>query len=293
MAKLKRDPITLDDMRQYVQSDDDFRFEMETLQMLDKASETALPGTKTIEHGGTYIDLVTGKSREFDIRLAYVSGSGKDVQLVMACAIECKNLRSNFPLLVSRMPRRKEESYYEVVKSTANSESSVEEIRADFDERHPYLEQTPVGKGVVQVGKPVSADLPDFYALSSDAHDKWSQAIHSSLDLLIAGCSHQLGKNPVVCLTWVLPILVVPDGMLWVQDYGRDGTRSDDPKPADVASVYVGRELVGRDRRANSHSYRISHYEIVTLSHLLQHLEGLRRTTLGTHRQFANRLDLS
>ena len=57
--KLKTDPITKNDLQNYVNTQSGFAFEMETLQALkDKGFDC--------EHGATYIDRVTKKHRQFD-----------------------------------------------------------------------------------------------------------------------------------------------------------------------------------------------------------------------------------
>jgi hypothetical protein len=98
MAKLKNDKILAKDLSEYLNSYSDFSFELAVLKML-RASDI------DCEHGGHYEDPVTNKSREFDIRAI------KTIQQYrVRMAIECKNIRENFPILISCIPRHEQES---------------------------------------------------------------------------------------------------------------------------------------------------------------------------------------
>src|SRR2546430_8215254 len=101
--QLNDKPIVAADISEYLKSDDDFAFELEVLR-------SCQVGGFDVQHGGAYQDPVTGKDRQFDIRLM----ARKD-RRVVKLAIECKNLKPNFPLVVSRIPRVSEESFHDVV----------------------------------------------------------------------------------------------------------------------------------------------------------------------------------
>src|SRR5437660_6758910 len=106
MAKqLKDEAIRSSDISEYLQSEDDFAFELEVLR-------SCQVGGFEVRHGGAYQDPVTRKDRQFDIRLM-----GHKDRSVIKLAIECKNLKPNFPLLVSRIPRLPEESVHDIVLS--------------------------------------------------------------------------------------------------------------------------------------------------------------------------------
>lgn len=100
MAKLKNNQISLTDLLEYLNSYSDFSFELAVLKML-RENEVEC------EHGGHYQDPVTNKSREFDIRAI------KTIEhFRVRMAIECKNIRENFPILISCIPRHTQESYH-------------------------------------------------------------------------------------------------------------------------------------------------------------------------------------
>ena len=68
-TKLKPAPVTLKDLNEYLsESTSDFSFELEVLKELRSHHLKC-------EHGGHYEDPVTKKSREFDIRALFESGT--------------------------------------------------------------------------------------------------------------------------------------------------------------------------------------------------------------------------
>src|SRR5260370_14741417 len=61
-------------------------------------------------HSGTYQDPVTQRVRQYDIR-AIKKRNACDLTL----AVECKNVRENYPMLVTAVPRRRTEAFHEVI----------------------------------------------------------------------------------------------------------------------------------------------------------------------------------
>jgi hypothetical protein len=112
MAKLKSDPIGQADLLAYLASQSDFSFELQVLKAL---RDTGL----ACEHGGTYDDPTTNKPRQFDIRATKNIG-----RRFLRLAVECKNLRTNYPLLAFCVPRRTEEAYHEIIRSVTSSMAS-------------------------------------------------------------------------------------------------------------------------------------------------------------------------
>src|SRR5580700_9207711 len=91
--------ITAADISDYLASADDFAFEREVYSVAKGL------GFHT-QHAALYIDPVTGKPRQFDVRASIAPGQNK-----VALAIECKSLTMDFPLLVSCVPRETNESF--------------------------------------------------------------------------------------------------------------------------------------------------------------------------------------
>jgi hypothetical protein len=69
----------------------------------------------------------------------------------------------------------------------------------------------PVGKSCDQVGRDSQNNLTSN---DSDVYEKWAQAVASSHDL-VHEAALQAGQTSIAfLLTSVVPVLVVPDGML-------------------------------------------------------------------------------
>src|ERR1700679_3993319 len=102
MAKLKPDLITAKPLEDFVAQDPGFALEMQVLAQLRKLGFDC-------SHSGTYQDPVTSKIRQFDIRALKRDGA-----FMLALAVECKNLRTNHPLLLSAVPRVRAEAFHNV-----------------------------------------------------------------------------------------------------------------------------------------------------------------------------------
>jgi hypothetical protein len=252
MAKLDSQPLTAADLSDYLKSSDDFQFELEVLQSCLEADPSA-------EHGGTYQDPVTDKDRQFDIRMSVRKGS-----CILKLAIECKNLRTNFPLLVSRVPRRQEESFHEIVIS-----------RRRYANIHPvvptrlYESNQMVGKSTVQVGLPPregkkSQSKREFVSGDTEVYEKWTQAIASAFDLVSrSGLDYQ--TTGFCASTVILPILIVPEKTLWVADYSGKGRALGQPTRSDECSLFLGKDISTHwPPEMRPVVYRISHLQIFT-----------------------------
>lgn len=78
------------------------------------------------------------------------------------------------------------------------------------------------------------------------------------------------GENLYVSV--VVPVLVVPDGMLWAAEYDDGGTRTVDPVQVERISYYIDKTHVVGDK-LTSISYAMSHLEIVTETGLQSFIE--------------------
>lgn len=107
-------------------------------------------------------------------------------------AIECKNIREHFPILISCVPRHKSESYHQIALINEPSNSplgpvhSLRQSRAKTfsirDHHSLYKEGEPVGKSTVQVGRQKNDNL--LTANDSELFEKWGQCLSSSHDLV-------------------------------------------------------------------------------------------------------------
>ena len=259
MAKLREKAIGASDLLEYLRAFSDFSFELQTLELL------RLLGLEC-SHGGLYSDPVTGKPREFDIR-AIARTERRTVRL----SIECKNLRSNFPLLVSCVPRSEVESYNDYI--FLEDTNSVDYIRtAGRTSRATthtvtgpdglYKIGESVGKSLAQVGRSGERDNP-IVATDSGVFEKWAQCLSCANDLVEQAYRAELQSESLPRITAIVPLLVVPDGQLWRVQYGPNGEMHSEPEQTQHCSYFVGKQYTFPNMTGVL-SYRISHIEIVT-----------------------------
>lgn len=247
--KLRPDAIGVDEMKCFLETESDFDFE---LRVLHKLRELNLD----CEHGGHYEDPVTKKSREFDIRMR-VRGEGN---LHLLAAIECKNLRQNFPLLISCVPRTRDEAWHEMVRSDYGSSvvSAGQRVTSDSG---LYRLGDWVGKSTIQVGVTPQGEM---ITNDGEVYEKWGQCL-SSLHCFVQEIP-TLSANGGA--TMALPILVVPDGRLWQVRYNTDGSRVADPEQVDRCAVYAGGFSIPFGRFETR--IGISHVEVITFGGLMR-----------------------
>ena len=180
MSRLKTGQISKADLSEYLNSHSDFSFELSMLKMLRKNGIEC-------EHGGHYEDPVTNKSREFDIRAIKTIGKFR-----VRLAIECKNIREYFPVLISCIPRHEQDSYHQVAllrepeerphASGGHMFSSRAKILSVLGNHSLYKLGEPVGKSIAQVGRRFHDNK--IFVSDSELYEKWGQCISSADDLV-------------------------------------------------------------------------------------------------------------
>jgi hypothetical protein len=221
-GKLCQDEITSDDINDYLDESSDFVFELETLKLLSNL------GFRT-SHGGTYVDPIEGKIREYDIR-ARKDLPGYSIFL----AVECKNIRPFHPLLLQRTPCTYEETKMDCFLNRPQKEPIL-----------PEYSQIPttgefVGRSATQVGR-LDNQSKTFKCSDSEVYSKWTQAINSCFDSFKNSFNEcYLSSNKLFIF---LPILVVPDGHLWVADFDLKSLQREEPKRTDYSCLYLGQNL--------------------------------------------------
>lgn len=260
MKQLREDEITSDDLEAYLETTSDFEFEIRILKMLTDRRLNAL-------HGGSYLDSLTGKKRQFDLRcqirprLEFRRGLYET-----RLAIECKNIGAHFPLLVQCIPRAGNESWHEII---ATSDRGVHQFQL-WNRQSCYPRGHATGKSLSQVGYDTT-NKKGFVATDSDVFEKWAQALSSARGLAYSTAA-DVGSQPK--FTLVMPVVVVPNDRLWVACYDDAGNRTQSPTAVDRVPYFVSEQTAwtheGRDIVFN-----ISHLEFVTeagLSTLVDHL---------------------
>jgi len=264
MPKLKKQPISAVELSEFLDTSSDFAFELRCLELLSELGFQC-------QHAGSYVDPITKKSRQVDIRAQKRSKISFSVRL----AVECKNLSDSFPLLMMCVPRSRDESFHELILSydpdLVNHQSqwtipafraNCKIIRVDHAESN-YIAGAAVGKSSVQVGKGSDNSI---IANDAEVFEKWSQALASANDLVYEATREGEEKNGVF-FSLVLPILIVPDGTLWNVEYAENGTRSSEPARVDRCSFFIGHNYKAGDA-SRWRSLTISHLECVTVSGL-------------------------
>lgn len=276
MAKLKTDPIVQSDLLEYLSAYSDFSFELAVLKMLRECGLEC-------EHGGHYEDPVTNKSREFDIRARKTIN-----QYRIRMAIECKNIRDNFPILISCVPRHEQESYHQIaLVSEPQSDPtmialSIHQSRARTlsirDQHSLYKVLEPVGKSTVQVGRGTDNTIS---ANDSELYEKWGQCL-SSVKELIDSVYWDGGRKDQekAYQSAVFPFVVVPNGRLWIVSYDEDGNRISDPTPTDRCSCFIDKDYEMGTQLAKARMW-LSHVEIVTYDGMRSFVENYVTTEEG------------
>lgn len=254
MAKLREEPIKKEDIKEYLDSYSDFSFEVSILQKL------CSQGFKC-DHSGTYVDPISSKVREFDIRARKQLFIDSNLEVNISFSIECKNLRPNFPLLIHCMPRQKSESWLDLIRANKGTLLSVTSDRNEC----PYIMDGWVGKSCDQIGRRYGNDN-EIIGNDADVFGKISQAISSSCDLLKEACHYAERRTQTISL--VVPILVVPDNMLWRVLYSHTGEISSEPCRIENVEYYINKEWILEDISYGCFPCRVSHIDIVQSSNL-------------------------
>lgn len=247
-------PFTQEEVQQYVQTYSDFSFEVKTLSLLCASSFNC-------SHSGTYTDPVTGKTREYDIRATKIDIAQGIGFYELQLPVECKNIKPNSPLVVHRLPRRREESTHDLVINTGNSRGRLT-VPPPFS---LYQKGNLAGKSVDQLRR---NDLK-IYGSDAEVFDKVSQALCSAYEMVqVAASGH---GNFIV--SSVIPILVIPTGTLWIIDYDENGNVVHGPEPVQQTSYYCGKTWSYPGQLLSA--YSISHLEIVTIDYLQEFVRYL------------------
>lgn len=246
-----------EDIKKVVLEEDDFGHEMRVGRILSNVKypqpnfdrlHVAAP-----EHGGTYIDSITGKPRQFDFRCRITKQGSQNLFL----AVECKNLNTSSPLVVCGRPRAHEESYHIII---AGQNEGLIQLKKVEGINSIFLPKAFVGKSVLRL-KTRSNKL--WADTDADIYEKWSQALASSVELATYAGSLSNG------FSFIMPLVVVPDNSLWIANYKDDGTIDGDPTLTDQCDFYVDHEIkIGIVARLV-----ITHIHFVTLKGLSRLLD--------------------
>jgi len=250
VAKIANDPITAQHLAKFVDGGSDFAFEMRVVAAF---RELGFQCT----HSGTYRDPVTDKIRQFDVR-AFKDQNAS----TLALAVECKNVRPNYPLLLSAVPRTADEAFHDLLFFEAHPMRQVALIRSVSAPQSVYKPGEMVGKNTDQVGRDAQGAL-----VSGDqaTFEKINQALNSCEDLV----RQLVMKASPPFFRIIVPFLILPAGVLWQVEYGADGALQSPPRQIERGTLYINHGWsVDRDALVGTITYRLSHLEVVTLDAL-------------------------
>lgn len=267
--KLRDDKITKEDLEEYTDKYSDFSFEMKVL--------NCFPDTFRVNHGGTYEDPISGKFREFDIRAKYSFDTPHTHNIYMA--VEAKNIQENFPLLISCVPRLKEEAYHHLIisKYKVGQFSELPEygkisvIRSSINVLYKLGEY--VGKSLDQIGRKDHHDR-ELVGNDSDIYSKWSQAVNSSFELAETAFYESYDNQKRVFISFIIPIVVIPDNTLWIANYDNEGNRVGEIAQGEECQYYIGNKFELGDKLL-SKEIVLTHFHIMTFSRFIKFLDGI------------------
>jgi hypothetical protein len=245
---LATNPITAKDLDDFATRNSDFGFEMQVLKRLREQGFSC-------DHSGTYRDPVTDKIRQFDIRAFLARGDS-----ALWLAVECKNLRPYSPLLLSAVPRNQTEAFHDLILRREHHTYTQFQVMPCTENGSAYKVGGMVGKRTDQVGRNSSGELT-----SNDeaTYEKLNQAVNSCQQLVtLASSGSPLLRRVVV------PVLVVPTGLLWQVDYNADGAITAPPHIVNRVPYFLNHAWSTNSIYGEALIYRLSHVEVVTFDEL-------------------------
>jgi hypothetical protein len=268
-------PISGQDLRRYLETDDDFALELE-------AYRHALGFGFKASHAGLYDDAMTNKRRQYDVRASYEL-ENRTIYLT----IECKSLHPTNPLLVQRVPRPGNESFHEIMQSKDSIPPSMGTASVlppgwmggglfKLSGTHLYDSQKQVGKSL----KRVKVAENGFSASDSDIDEKYTQALSSMNEFVQSAAIEMRLRRTQVLSRVFLPILLVSDAALWVADYSASVQLIGDPRPeAEETTFYLGwdYELHNPPNPIQPATFTISHLHIMTRRRLPEFLREIQQ----------------
>ena len=255
MPRTPPPPFTIAELDGFVRTRSDFGFEMQALSALNGQGYAC-------RHAATFVDPITSKIREFDIR-ARRGADGIGIRL----AVECQNLTMDSPLILHRTPRGPHEATHSAAVFKPGHTYSFWQSRT-LSPSDLYPLDQPVGR---QLEQPKKKDDGTLSQNDGPTFEKWSQAlsgVHDELVKLVGGSQDGLTAY------LILPVLVIPEGTLFAVDYDAGGSIVTPLRVVPKAELFVGHTWTV-PAGLNNIQMQFSHLEILTLPELGQWSRGL------------------
>lgn len=247
-------------IKQVVAGHDDFGHEMRVREVIRSIRDAESM------HGGTYLDSITGKPRQFDFRCSL-----RREECSFQFAVECKNLSVNAPAVICGINRSAEEAFHEIIEARCGffTEPGVVmdgdySLTRRIEDSSAYCQGSFTGKSIVRV-KPLKDNKGYTIAPDSDVYDAWSQALSSAYDLCksASGYARKVARRHF--FNAVIPVVVVSDDSLWALKYDDDGVARSEPSKTEHCSFFVDRGLAMTGWDADQ-KFALSHIHFCTLS---------------------------
>jgi hypothetical protein len=241
MRERPKREITPAAVKQVIEAEDDFGHEMRVGNELSKAAESIpanvypRPSIAMMKHGETYVDPLSGKDRQFDYRCQVVLNDGAVDEASVFLAIECKNLHESSPLVICGRGRTSDEAYHCYVETKYRNGHlfpGATKVRlSEFYPQHGF-----VGKSLVRLKQ----DKDGLYTEpQQDIYDRWSQAVTSAKELGRQACTHFKSTKEGSQFAFLLPVVVLPDGLLWQVAYDRLGRLTGQPERVEEGTLFI------------------------------------------------------
>lgn len=241
--------ITAEQIKGVVAADDDFGHEMRVGNLLN----TLNYGIRDVTigdpvHGEAYEDPKLQKTRQFDFRCQLVAGRQN-----ISLAVECKNLNPDLPLVICGRARTDRESCHSVIShETVVVKTSKVRGSSSIYKPHDF-----VGKSVLRLKTKERKLCSEG---DSEIYDRWAQALASSHDLVL-----DAARKPN-SITFIMPMVVVPNGSLWTVCYNGNGDIEGEPKQVNQCEFHVAHKI-----GVYNTFYLVTHIHFLTL-------DGLKET---------------
>jgi len=247
-----------------VQSNSTYAFELQVLSRLEGH------GIKCV-HSGAYRDLITNKLREFDI-YGYAQFNVREIGFVHHIAVECKRIDPCSPLVVLGSQVASDKSSFPSPVYSLSGDNEALYTRHYANEfigrsmEQMQSREVTTGKGREKISSTVwSLNDGDIFSKMSQAISSTTTIIKDRLTLPDQGHSETF--------TEVTPILVVPDGTLWVVEFTNIGDINVMPKQCNALRYFIDYRCDENTTNRTNRTVDIPHMTICTESALISSLD--------------------
>ena len=302
MAKLKKDTLKKENILDFLEIESSFQFEIKVLNTLnDFFNKDRVFKNYKQNHGGIYIDPITNKPREFDIRVEAdfttdtideYRGINRNIKL----AVECTNLKDYNPLVFHSTRREYFEKFHYLIAQKKWNASLSHRIRHDNiksvvwckkikGKYSPYANDF-VGKSSCILG--INEDQKDknkrFSTNDAAFYSKLMQSLNSAEQFI--EIPQYLDTTAIKdSFMAIIPIVVVPNNCLWdVQYKDYKGKEKIVGEPINTDHIqylynkefyinYCSNETFKPEYSQHKVPFAFSHVDIVTLKGLTELLK--------------------